>query len=125
MHPLKPVSLLVLPLLLTACGDDLESRNAALGLDSDERPLPVAERTVSDADAPGNREPQTASATEADDGEGPPTVLAEPRDLVIGTEGFAPEPMDDATGFAPEPTAPEPFNPNPVPEQPAPVQRPQ
>lgn len=126
------VYLLPLPLLLAACGDDLESRNAAVGADSfgGGRDIAITERTdgvssggriISGANATSNRNAEAAPAARAGgdvEEDGPPTINAEPRDLIISTDGFAPEPMDDAAGFAPEPTAPEPFNPNPVPAQP-------
>lgn len=85
--------------LLAACGDDLESRNAAIeGYAPDTGPV-IAERAAprSGRIAAGNAAPDEAEdemlETEAD-----------PESLVDSAQGYAVAPMDAATGFDPTPT---------------------
>jgi hypothetical protein len=103
--PLAPLLLLS----LTACGDSLEDRNAALnheqfqGIDAQEM---VRDTRASD---PANVASRNASATPElgeptpEDGDGAAAVL--------DTRGFSADPADDAQGMAPEPIAPESYVP--------------
>ncbi len=97
--------------LLSACGDDLESRQAA----AEER-QPSEQFIEDEVEARSAPAPAAASAPEADDGgdadggeEEPLQVDAAPDDLIDSATGFAPEPMDDARGFDPSPVGAEPL----------------
>lgn len=94
---------LALPTLLAlaACSDDLESRNAAAGLDEDA----VLEAQIESAPRQDNAASDVAMEGDAgEEDEAEETVVeAAPDDLIDSTEGFAPEPMDNAAGFDPSP----------------------
>ena len=103
LHPFAVAACIAAPLLTGACGNDLESRNAALedrqmayekdsitSEKGDARPAKPAATT-----APAAAEPDEQSETE--------TVSARPEDLRDPAQGFAPVPLDDASGIAPEP----------------------
>ena len=97
--------------LLSACGDDLDSRNAAAGLDSqtDVEIISQASRTpAAEAEVQTFDDNEDAS-DEGDDGEEAPIVDAMPEDLMDSAQGFAPEPLDDTAGIAPEPIGAEPM----------------
>lgn len=119
-------------LLLAGCGDDLESRNAAVGLEDDDGSEMVITRQSSDAESTGRQEidglgdvdriaddfamdddvspiPSGASENGEDDGE-PTIVDASPDDLRDMAQGFSPEPADDASGIDPSPILPEPVS---------------
>jgi|GEM_PF-1494858 len=121
-----------LALLLTGCGDDLESRNAAAGMDSGADDVVITRQepdTASDdgrlaIDGLGNVDevsddfavidaPVAIAEIDADtdDDEAEPRIVdASPDDLRDTAQGFAPEPMDDASGIDPSPILPEPVS---------------
>ena len=93
--------------LLSSCGDDLESRQAALEqehprghLDEDEDvPAPEVRRTPT-VTAP------TASAqgfADEDETEEPTIIEAGPESLIDNAQGFSTDPIDDTSGFDPTP----------------------
>ena len=99
-------------LLLAGCGDDLESRNAAIAHSSP--PRPVATETTARRATPAAAQSATSFAGEDEaptrrrtsstaEGEDPVIVDADPDSLMDDTRGFAPEPLDDAVGLAPTP----------------------
>lgn len=105
---------LVLPaiVLLAACGDSLESRNEAAGLDQ----RGGSEMTVVTQNTPPSRSGQNAATRSPNaqptsqsfsDEEGEDDDVLEvdagPETFVDSAEGFAPEPMDDTSGFDPSP----------------------
>lgn len=104
-------------LLLTACGDDLESRSQAAeraiaeretaAQDADEQDSDVSEESEAAAPAETTSDADVGEAEEAAEAE--EAVLdASPEDLMDTTQGFAPEPLDDAVGIDPAPIDPEP-----------------
>ena len=108
---IKTALLLVCPLLLAACGDDLESRNEAVmasrGGEGQQIVLqrrggggtfgrePSAQPTTG-----GSFAEESAPAAKAQENAGPPVHDAAPGDLVDTTEGFEPVPIDDGEGMA-------------------------
>ena len=99
-------------LALAACGDDLETRNAAIAEGAPPRPVTV-ETTVTrpsrtaQQSAPGfadeDEAPTRRRSSSIGEGEDPLIVDADPDSLVDDAQGFAPEPLDDAVGLAPTP----------------------
>lgn len=99
-------------ILLAACGDSLDSRNEAAGIDPD---APRGEMTVvsqNDAAARSNRSAsrspnaQPTSEGFSDEGEDGGDVLevdAGAETFIDTASGFDPSPMDDAMGFDPNP----------------------
>lgn len=125
------VSALPILLLLAGCGNDLENRNAALGLEEDGASDIVLPRqkssssnsarqinglgeveqvsddfaTVDDPEAGPN------AGSIGGDGDDEPVIIdASPEDLRDIAQGFAPEPIDDASGLDPRPIAPAPLS---------------
>ncbi len=118
---------LALPALVAACGDDLESRQAAIdesGPPQNGDMVLIPGRQASD----GQTSPGAAGATpmrieDIEDGETNPEYLedgmaippagadggdslvvdAAPDDLIDSARGFSPEPMDNASGIDPAP----------------------
>ncbi len=113
MNVTRLVPTLALPTLLAlaACSDDLESRNAALGMEEDgseqeltiERQAPTGSTFEEEetAELPDDEEAQPVEGEAEEDAE--TVVEAGPDDLIDRAEGFAPEPMDNAAGFNPSP----------------------
>lgn len=114
--------------LLTACGNDLESRNAAAGVDTYAPPemtiessnagngsgnrIVASEGAPSDFGSQDTTEQEEAARTGSDFGRADDeevVVDASPDDLVDSAQGFSPEPMDDASGFDPSPIPPDPM----------------
>ncbi|KLI62999.1 hypothetical protein AAV99_13275 [Aurantiacibacter marinus] len=111
-------------LVLAGCGNDLESRNAALGFEDDgtsdivfTRQTPRGSGSARQIDGLGNVDqvsddfaimdgpeagPETAGV-EGDDDDGPTIIDASPDDLRDLAQGFAPDPVDDASGIDPSP----------------------
>lgn len=108
-----PTISLVPLLLLGACGDDLESRNAAVGLggseDGTELTVVRPAQTTGENETSGDGEDGQLEGAAADEGD-EILVDAMPDELIDSAEGFAPEPMDNASGFDPTPRAPESFD---------------
>lgn len=117
-------AIVVATLLLAGCGDDLESRNAAAGYTpSEEREAAIAaveaantreevepaNAAEEDADQPQPEGFADGGDTEDEDASDQTVVDASPDDLRDTTQGFAPEPLDDASGINPSPMVPEPF----------------
>ena len=106
----------VLPVfvLLAACGDSLESRNAAAGLDQRGSEMTVVSQRNTPARSSQNAVSSPAAQPDAqgfadeadDDGEEPIEVDAGPETFIDSTEGFDPSPMDDTMGFDPSPMDP-------------------
>ena len=107
--------------LLTACGDDLESRQAAVqemrptgGQATAEQAPPQARSDNKVAQSSTPAEPEDNAQT--DDGM---VIDAAPEALIDEAQGFSTDPIDDTAGFdptpsdsggfAPEPMAPESF----------------
>ncbi len=122
---------LSMPLLavLAGCGNDLESRNSAVGLDGNDSADMVIVRQSAGSKSGGSGRERTIDglgevdqvsddfavmADEGDDEEdadGMQTVVdASPDDLRDMAQGFAPEPLDDASGIDPSPITPEPVS---------------
>lgn len=95
---------------LSACGDDLDSRQAAV----DERQPPRDAITIERA------EPRRATSATPDQGntisemDDEVIVDAGPEIFVDDAQGFSPDPMDDTTGFDPTPIDPGGFAPEPL-----------
>ena len=101
--------------LLAACGDALESRQAAV---QEQQPM-GGEMTI--------ESPQANSATTApapaptaqgfddeDDPDAEVTYETMPEPLVDPAQGFDPDPIDDTSGFDPTPIEPDGFAPEPI-----------
>ena len=101
--------LLVLLPLIAACGDST-GETAPMPSNAD----PAEENPGGNAGAVAQTDTPSPDGGEFGEEEAAPTLTAEPEDLIIETQGFAPTPIDNAEGFAPEPTRPEPFDPAPV-----------
>lgn len=106
--------LAALPVLLAGCGDDLESRNAAIesaGGQGGEPEMVLTpgrqgeDRRNAEEASRGNggfgRPGRANARDEEDDDE--LVVDAEPDDLIDAAEGFDPSPIDDASGIAADP----------------------
>ncbi|MGB3794726.1 MAG: hypothetical protein WA957_00275 [Alteraurantiacibacter sp.] len=105
--------------MLAGCGDDLESRQAA-----------VQERSPSTDIGGGQPQPgetrisrqqpsaQTAEGFAGDDVASPDddiaVVDASPDALIDDAQGFSPDPMDNASGFDPSPDSPQGFAPEAI-----------
>ncbi|MBH5321833.1 hypothetical protein [Aurantiacibacter sediminis] len=121
---LKSLGLLPLPLLIAACGSDLDSRNEAAGVDRNgQREFVIQQpqnRGQSSARIVGSEgaaafqgfddtEEQEESARtgsdrgDAGDDDEEVVVDAAPDELIDSAQGFSAEPMDDTTGFDPSP----------------------
>jgi len=109
-------------LLLAGCGDDLEARNERAmqeRKDRTEAPDDAQEVEQDDtvtesANAPLGSDiaaDDSASEPDSDEDSEETVVDASPEDLMDTTEGFAPEPLDDAAGLEPAP-----INPDPLPQ---------
>ncbi|WP_271078649.1 hypothetical protein [Aurantiacibacter sp. MUD61] len=120
---LKTFGLLPLPLLIAACDDDLDSRNAAAGVDREgQSEFVVQQPRARVASSEGSSRVEGFDDTEEqeerartgsdrggeDDGE-EVVVDAAPDELIDSAEGFSAEPMDDTSGFDPSPPPPETF----------------
>lgn len=96
------------PLALSACGDDLESRNEAAGMGP-----PVEGMVITNNDRVRDVEPADttpADAGFAEEGSGGEEdedlfVDAAPDELVDSAEGFDTSPADDTAGIDPNPPA--------------------
>ena len=99
---LRLAALVALTCLASACGDDLESRNAAAtGARENPPAVPVAQDTPRPAAT-------TRASTPTAPADGEPVVVdAQPDDLLDDAEGFSAEPMDDASGIDPTPVTAE------------------
>ncbi|MDF1835012.1 MAG: hypothetical protein P1U62_09040 [Alteraurantiacibacter sp. bin_em_oilr2.035] len=97
---------IALPILLSlsACGDDLESRNAATGMQEGEAQAQGTMRIERQRTQP-KQQPATAFSDEPGESrESSETVIdATPDDLVQDTQGFDTAPMDDTSGIDPMP----------------------
>ena len=98
-------------MLLAGCGDDLDSRTEAAERTMAERAAAadaaeVVEEDSDDDVAAPRRAPARERADRDDDEE--TVVDASPDDLLDSTRGFAPEPLDNASGIDPAPLRPEP-----------------
>ncbi len=111
----KPALIGPVLLMLTACGNDLDSRNAAAGASDDareliiERPAQPSAARAEEAALPGFYDDESESrAPLLIDGNAQEETItdAAPDDLIDRTEGFAPVPMDNAAGYDPTPRAP-------------------
>lgn len=117
----------LIPLLLaTACGDGFGDRNEAVDAEGYSEQMTMdadndnsnprvldgsAQRRDNGSDADEDERPMALTDdgnAEADEDDDPITVDATPEELIVSTEGFAAEPMDDTRGFAPEPFDPRP-----------------
>lgn len=105
----------VLPVIvsLAACGDSLESRNEAAGLDQ----RGGGEMTVVSQNSTPSRSSQstttrspnaqpTSQGYDEEAEEEPLEVDAGPETFIDSAEGFDPSPMDDTMGFDPSPMDP-------------------
>lgn len=125
------VSALPILLVLAGCGSDLESRNAALGLEDDgesdivlTRQTPSASGSARQIDGLGEVDQVSSDfaemdgpddgvvvAREDDDDDGEPIIVdASADDLRDTAQGFSPDPIDDASGIDPNPISPEPMS---------------
>lgn len=93
--------------MLAGCGDDLESRNAAIGNDG---PPGGEQELVLTPGRQGEdrRDAETAPvdngfAGQHEDDESESVVDAGPDDLIDAAQGFDPTPMDDASGIGADP----------------------
>lgn len=96
--------------VLAGCGDDLESRNAAIENagppGGGEREMVLTPgRQGEDRRNAETRPADNGFAGQRDDDEGERVVDAEPDDLIDAAEGFDPTPMDDASGIGTDPMA--------------------
>ncbi|MFB0613837.1 hypothetical protein [Aurantiacibacter poecillastricola] len=102
-------------LLLQACGDDLESRQAVV-----EEMQGPRELVIPTAKPTGPRSAGAAEQGFDDDGSAQDRrtdeimIDAEPENLIDDTRGFSADPLDDARGFDPTPIEPEVFAPEPM-----------
>ena len=95
--------MLAAPTMLAGCGDDLESRNAALA-ESQNAQLPQVE--TSEAPSPPPAPVVDAPGQGAvSDGEDTVIVDAQPDELLDSAQGFDPTPIDDGKGYDPSPDA--------------------
>ena len=99
---------------LTACGDDLESRNEAAGTDRAPEMTIQSQgnstnrsRTIGSGDTIRIEKPASEAGGFADgaEAEAAEVVDASPSDLVDSAEGFSTEPLDDTSGFDPSPSS--------------------
>lgn len=105
----RAACLLPLVVLLAACGDDLESRNEAAGLDQRGGSGEMTIVTQDSASARSNRTSSTRSpnaqptAQGFDEEEDVLEVDAGAETFIDSAQGFDPTPMDDTMGFEPSP----------------------
>lgn len=105
---------LVLPALVmvAACGDSLESRNEAAGLDPNAGPSEMT--VVTQNSSPSRSSGSTSAPTRSpnaqptslgfdDEGEDVLEVDAGAETFIDSAQGFDPTPMDDTSGFDPSP----------------------
>ncbi len=95
--------------LLSACGDDLEDRQAAV---EERQPVSGAMTMEQSQRAPSAPAPESEAARMDDE----VVVDAEPEVFVDDAQGFSTDPIDDTAGFDPTPSenggfAPEPMAP--------------
>lgn len=114
----KPALIAPVLLMLTACGDDLDSRNAAAGTSDEERELIIERPARAPAVRAGEEGEEALPGFYDEESESQAPLLidgnaqeetitdAAPDDLIDRTEGFAPVPMDNAAGYDPTPRAP-------------------
>ena len=95
---------------LTACGDDLESRNEAAGTNrapemtiQSQSSSTSRSRTIGSGDTIRIEKP--AEETDSFEDGAEEIVDASPSDLVDSAEGFSTEPLDDTSGFDPSPSS--------------------
>ena len=88
--------------LLAGCGDDLESRNAALA--DFEAPADAGMTVQARAPAATGAEAPPPEDPAIDDVNEEAPVNADGEDLLDSAQGFAAAPMDSAAGFDPTPT---------------------
>ncbi len=106
--------------VLSACGDDLESRQAAV---EDRMPdRAVAGSQPDPAEMRITTAPKSSESAEgfAEDGiaaEDTEVEVAPPEALVDDAQGFSTDPIDDTAGFDPSPSTPEGFAPEPMPPE--------
>lgn len=104
--------------LLASCGDDLESRQAAVQDRTPERDLSIQSPPQSARDSAVSA---TAAPAEgfADDtlANGKDAGIVEdaaPDELIDNAQGFSTDPVDDTSGFDPSPDTPQGFAPEPI-----------
>ena len=106
--------------LLSACGDDLESRQAAVAQHSAEGgQITVGQRqSAATTTSPSS---STAPPAQAFDDDRAPEPADEPApfdaggdSLVDDAQGFSTDPLDDTSGFDPTPSVPGGFAPEPM-----------
>ncbi len=102
--------------LVSACGDDLESRQAAVQ-QPDGDAITISQPNAPDA---GSTSPRRSSQIERGTGQGGETdatekviVDAGPETFVDDAQGFSTDPIDDTSGFDPTPMDPQGFAPEP------------
>ena len=88
--------------LATGCGDDLESRNAAI-----EEARAAGAAAPDAATAPLPDPVPTASPASAPEDDEAVVVDAQPTELIDDAQGFSTDPIDDASGYDPNPQAQE------------------
>ncbi|WAT17619.1 hypothetical protein OZN62_11955 [Aurantiacibacter sp. MUD11] len=98
--------------LLSACGDDLESRNAAVQTERPQEGMRVVQsntksRSTAQSSAPAA--PASFADAEADDGEEVLEVEAGPESFIDDAQGFSTDPIDNTAGFDPTPADPQGF----------------
>lgn len=105
----------VLPVLLSlaACGDSLESRNEAAGIDqrgNNELTIvsqdSASSRSGQSATRSPNAQPTSQGFGDEGDGEDVLEVDAGAETFIDSAQGFDPSPMDDTMGFDPTPMDP-------------------
>ncbi len=113
---------LLLPLsaiaLLASCGDDLESRQAAVQERMPERDLSIqsSPKEARDSSTPIPTAPAEGFANDSDAGDENAGNMedAAPDELIDNAQGFSTDPIDDTSGFDPSPDAPQGFAPEPI-----------
>ena len=103
--------------LLAACGDDLESRQAAVQERQpvgDEVTVREREPQVTRASRAPSPEATTQGFAEEDDPDAEVIYETMPEPLVDDAQGFDPSPIDDTSGFDPTPVDPGGFAPEPI-----------
>ena len=88
--------------LLTGCGDDLESRQAAVqGMEPDGGEITVRKAAPRESEPTVSR--QSAEDERTDDMNRGAAIDVPPEALIDTAQGFSADPMDDAAGFDPTP----------------------
>lgn len=98
---------------LAACGDDLESRQAAV---EEQQPVPAKMTMERPPAAPAPAATTDGfDAPQDDDDQGDEKALETESDpLMDSAQGLDPVPLDDTSGFDPTPIEPEGFAPEPI-----------